>query len=85
MSLPPRRIYWGNDEEQIFALSEGYNFVAEHVEPGTFELAGEFSNQVHALVARHETIESGSLPTFAPQCDLSSILMETAVKLLSFT
>lgn len=47
------------DEEQIFALSEGYNFVAEHVECGTFELTREFSNQVHAFVARHEAIESG--------------------------
>ncbi|WP_326503845.1 hypothetical protein [Rothia nasimurium] len=52
------------DEEQIFALSEGYNFVAEHVESGTFELTREFSNQVHALVARHEAIESGPLPAY---------------------
>lgn len=47
------------DEEQILALSEGYNFVADHVAAGTFALTREFSNQVHALVARHEAIESG--------------------------
>ncbi len=47
------------DEEQILALSEGYNFVADHVASGTFALTREFSNQVHALVARHEAIESG--------------------------
>lgn len=48
------------DEEQILALSEGYNLLAESVEEGSFTLSRNLSNSVHALVARHEAIEAGN-------------------------
>lgn len=47
------------DERQVLALSEGYSFVDEAVGNGTFRLDKQTSDAVHALVARHEAIESG--------------------------
>ncbi|MBM7051515.1 hypothetical protein [Rothia sp. ZJ1223] len=48
------------DEEQILALSEGYNLVVESVADGSFSLSKNFSDAVYALVARHEAIEAGN-------------------------
>lgn len=47
------------EEQQILALSEGYSFVDELVGAGEFHLSKRTSDRVHALVARHEAIESG--------------------------
>ncbi|WP_437582529.1 hypothetical protein ACSAGD_09720 [Paramicrobacterium sp. CJ85] len=47
------------EEQQILALSEGYSFVDELVGAGEFRLSKRTSDHVHALVARHEAIESG--------------------------
>lgn len=47
------------EEQQILALSEGYSLVDELVGTGEFRLDKETSDRVHALVARHEAIESG--------------------------
>lgn len=47
------------EEQQILALSEGYSWVAELVGSGEFRLDKATSDRVHALVARHEAIESG--------------------------
>ncbi len=47
------------DAEQILALSEGYSLVDELVRDKTFKLGKPISDKLHALVARHEAIESG--------------------------
>ena len=47
------------EEHQILALSEGYNFVDELVGAGEFHLNKDTSDRIHAFVARHEAIESG--------------------------
>ena len=47
------------EEQQILALSEGYNLVDELVGKSEFRLDKETSDRVHGLVARHEAIESG--------------------------
>lgn len=48
------------DEEQILALSEGYSYIDELVRDGKFAPTKEISDRVHALIARHEAIESGN-------------------------
>lgn len=48
------------DQNQILALNEGYNLVDQLVFNDTFKLDKVTSDQVHALVARHEAIESGA-------------------------
>lgn len=48
------------DEIQIIALSEAYNRLDEMVGRGEFSLTKEVSDELHALVARHEAIESGN-------------------------
>lgn len=47
------------EEQQILALSEGYNLVDRLVGTGEFHLDKRTSDEVHGLVARHEAIESG--------------------------
>lgn len=47
------------EEQQIFALSEGYSLIDELVGAGQFALDKVTSDRVHGLVARHEAIESG--------------------------
>jgi len=47
------------EEQQILALSEGYSLVDEMVGEGSFRLDKATSDAVHALIARHEAIESG--------------------------
>ena len=48
-----------SDELQILALSEGYRRLDEKVGDGTFGLGKAVSDELHGLVARHESIESG--------------------------
>jgi Fic family protein len=48
------------DAQQIIALSEAYNRLDEMVGSGQFALSKEVSDDLHALVARHEAIESGA-------------------------
>jgi len=48
-----------DDEQQVLALSRGYNLVAELVGAGAFRLNKATSDSIHARVARHEAIESG--------------------------
>lgn len=47
------------EEQQILALSEGYNLVDDLVAAGAFRLDNSVSGRVPALIARHEAIESG--------------------------
>ena len=47
------------DEKQVLALSEGYSYIDEAVGSGTFRLDKHTADAVHALIARHEAIESG--------------------------
>lgn len=48
------------EADQIVALSEGLKLMAARVRAGTFDLSKETTNEIHALVARHEAIESGA-------------------------
>ncbi|WP_300677561.1 hypothetical protein [Nocardioides sp.] len=48
-----------SDERQIIALSEGYTALDALVGDGTFSPTKEVSDTLHALIARHEAIESG--------------------------
>lgn len=47
------------EAEQILALSEGMGLMIDAVNDGTFSLSKEMSDSVHAVVAKHEAIESG--------------------------
>ncbi|MBO0879912.1 MAG: hypothetical protein J2P17_05995 [Mycobacterium sp.] len=47
------------EEQQILALSEAYNCLDEIVGAGKFRLSKQISDKLHAVVARHEAIESG--------------------------
>lgn len=47
------------DQEQILALSEAFNLVVDLVRSGHFSLSKETSDRIHAMIARHEAIESG--------------------------
>ena len=47
------------DEQQVLALAESTNFVADLVERNEFELAKAISDRIHHLVAQHEAIEAG--------------------------
>lgn len=48
-----------DDEQQVLALAESTNFVADLVERNEFELSKPVSDRIHYLVARHEAIEAG--------------------------
>lgn len=56
VTVSGRRI---QEERQILALSEGYSLIDDLVGAGTFVLDKATSDRVHALLARHEAIESG--------------------------
>lgn len=47
------------DEQQILALSEAYSLLDEKVGDGSFRLDKATSDELHAIVARHEAIEAG--------------------------
>ena len=47
------------DEQQVLALAESTNLVADLVEHNEFELSKPISDRIHYLVARHEAIEAG--------------------------
>ncbi|MHB1252507.1 MAG: Fic family protein [Acidimicrobiales bacterium] len=49
-----------DDAEQILALNDAYNRLDEMVGADEFELTKSVSDELHALLARHEAIESGS-------------------------
>lgn len=49
-----------DDAQQILALSEAYCRLDELVGAGEFALTKSVSDELHALLARHEAIESGS-------------------------
>lgn len=49
-----------DDAQQILALSEAYSRLDELVGAGEFALTKSVSDELHALLARHEAIESGS-------------------------
>lgn len=49
-----------DDVDQILALSEAYNRLDELVGAGEFALTKTVSDELHALLARHEAIETGS-------------------------
>jgi Fic family protein len=49
-----------DDAEQILALNDAYNRLDAMVGAGEFELTKSVSDELHALLARHEAIESGS-------------------------
>lgn len=49
-----------DDAEQILALNDAYNRLDEMVGAGEFSLTKSVSDELHALLARHEAIESGS-------------------------
>lgn len=48
-----------DDQRQIVALSEAFNLLDELVGSGGFSLTKSVSDELHAIVARHEAIESG--------------------------
>lgn len=48
------------EAEQILALSEGMELMIAAVRDGSFSLSNEVSDRVHAVVAKHEAIESGN-------------------------
>lgn len=48
------------EAEQILALSEGMEMMIAAVRDGSFSLSREMSDRVHAVVAKHEAIESGN-------------------------
>lgn len=47
------------EAEQILALGEGMELMISAVRDGSFSLDKEMSDRVHAVVAKHEAIESG--------------------------
>jgi Fic family protein len=47
------------DEQQIIALSEAYNRLDEMVGRGEFAIRKDVSDELHALVARHEALDAG--------------------------
>ncbi len=47
------------EAEQILALTEGMELMANAVADGTFRLDKATSDRIHGVVARHEAIESG--------------------------
>lgn len=47
------------DEQQIIALSNAYNRLDEMVGRGEFAIRKDVSDELHALVARHEAIDAG--------------------------
>jgi len=47
------------DQEQILALSEGYNRLDAMVGDGTFRIAKSLSDELHLLIAAREAIEAG--------------------------
>lgn len=48
------------EAEQILALSEGMDLMIRAVRDGSFSLSKQMSDTVHAVVAKHEAIESGN-------------------------
>ncbi|MGH9170969.1 MAG: cell filamentation protein Fic [Acidimicrobiales bacterium] len=55
-----RRAEWLlEDEQQIIALSEAYNRLDKMVGRGEFAIGKDVSDELHALVARHEAIDAG--------------------------
>ncbi len=47
------------DEKQIIALSEAYNRLDEMIGHGRFAIRKDVSDELHALVARHEALDAG--------------------------